>query len=71
MREVELIYLEVMNETEHLFVFETTFNKHQYAIPVIINMALPVEIQDEQISGLVMALVNMTRADAASAVAVE
>lgn len=68
MREVELIYLEVMNETEQLFVFETTFNKHKYAIPAIINMALPVEIQDKELGALILSLANMTRKDATSAV---
>ena len=70
MREIELIYIEVMNETEQLFVFETTFNKNKYAVPVIINMILPVTSQDEQLSNVILALVNMTRKDAAGAVAV-
>ena len=70
MRKVELIYIEVMNETEQLFVFETTFNKQQYAIPLILNMALPVEIQDTQFGNVILSLVSMTREDAAGAVAV-
>jgi len=65
MRKVELIYLEVMNETEHLFVFETTFNSQTYALPVILNMALPTEIQDTELKKVIGSLANMTRKDAA------
>jgi len=64
MREVELIYVEVMNETEQLFVFETTFNKQMYARLIILNTALPVESQDVLLRVLILSLANMTKEDA-------
>lgn len=64
MREVELIYVEVMNETEQLLVFETTFNKQMYARLIILNTALPVESQDVLLRVLILSLANMTKEDA-------
>jgi len=64
MREVELIYVEVMNETEQLLVFETTFNKQMYARLIILNTALPVESQDGLLRVLILSLANMTKEDA-------
>ena len=68
MREVEFIYVEVMNETEQVLVFQTTFNGNSYAIPVILNTALPVEAQDVLLANAIAALANMTRKDAANSV---
>lgn len=59
-----------MNETEQVFVFETIFNNKSYAIPIIINMALPVELQDHTLLSAIAMLTNMTRKDAAGAVEV-
>ena len=56
-----------MNETEQLFVFETIFNSQSYAIPIIINMALPVELQNSVLLRTITSLANMTRKDAAGA----
>lgn len=70
MRKVELIYIEVMNETEQLFVFSTIFKGEIYAQPIILNMALPIGIQDLTFQKSILALINMTRKDAANAVAV-
>ena len=64
MRKVELIYIEVINETEQLLVFQTTFNNKPYAIPIMLNMALPIEMQDDLLRKLIHALANMTRKDA-------
>lgn len=68
MREVKLIYVEVMNETEQVFIFETTFNKHRYAHMIILNTALSIEMQDMQLRELIGSLANMTQKDAANAV---
>ena len=71
MKKVELSYIEVMNETEQLFVFTTTFNGKTYAQPIIINMALPVEIQNITFQKTIWVLANMTRKDAAGAEVIE
>lgn len=63
MKKVELIYIEVMNETEQLFIFETTFNKQQYAQMITLNTALPVAMQDMQLRVAILSLANMTRKD--------
>lgn len=67
MREVELIYIEVMNETEQLFVFETVFNKKSYAYAIVLNTALSIKIQDMELSNCILSLANMTRKDAMNA----
>lgn len=64
MRKVELLYVEVINETEQLFVFETIFNKHSYAQMITLNIALSIEMQDAQLSHIIISLANMTREDA-------
>jgi hypothetical protein len=66
MRKVELIYVEVMNETEQLFVFETIFNRQSYAHAIILNTALSIEVQDAELGNLILSLANMTREDAAN-----
>lgn len=68
MREVELIYIEVLNETEQLFIFETTFNNQPYAQMITLNTALPIDIQDMHLSTIILSLANMTREDAKQAV---
>ena len=65
MRKVELIYMEVINETEQLFIFETLFNKQHYAHMLVLNTALPIEMQDGLLSKVILSLANMTRKDAA------
>ena len=64
MRKVELIYVEVMNETEQLFIFETTFNKQPYAHTLMLNTALPIKMQDAEFRKAISFLANMTREDA-------
>ena len=48
MREIELIYVEVMNETEHIFIFTTKFNGQDYAQMLTLNIALPIVVQDSK-----------------------
>lgn len=67
MREVELIYVEVMNETEQLFIFTATFNKEQYANTLILNTALPITVQDLEIIEVVESLATLTRKTAKKA----
>jgi len=71
MRKVELLYVEVLNETEHLFVFQTMFNKQPYARLITLNMALPVKVQDDLLRKLIIPLANMTRKDADGAIYVK
>lgn len=68
MRAVEFIYVEVINETEQVLVFEATFNGKSYAVPIVLNMALPIESQDVILVNAIVALGNMTRKDAAESV---
>jgi len=70
MRKIEFVYVEVMNETEQMLVFQTTFNGKSYAVPVILNMALPTASQDLVLVNAIAALVNMKREDAAEALQV-
>jgi len=67
MRKVELLHLEVINETEQLYIFGTMFNKVLYAQQLMLNTALPIPMQDELIRGIVEFLKNMKREDAAGA----
>jgi len=39
MIKVELLNVEVMNDTAHLFVFQTMFNKQPYPRLITLNMA--------------------------------
>ncbi|GAG61772.1 unnamed protein product [marine sediment metagenome] len=64
MKKVELIYVEVMNETEQFFIFETVFNKQHYAQTIVLNTALPITLQDMHLCKIILQLANMTRADA-------
>lgn len=67
MRKVELLHLEVINETEQLYVFGTMFNGILYAQQLMLNTALPIEMQDELIKNMIEFLEKMKREDAASA----
>lgn len=67
MREVTLEHVEVLNETEHIFVFKTIFNGRDYASPVIVNMALKPEVQNATLVTVIEALETMTREDARKA----
>ncbi len=67
MRKVELLHLEVINETEQLYVFGTMFNKVLYAQQIMMNTALPIEMQDVLFAKLILTLAEMTRKDAAGA----
>jgi len=68
MREVELIYVEVLNETEQVFIFETVFNKQKYAHLLVLNTALLIKIQDLELARCILSLANMTRKDAEKSV---
>jgi len=50
MKNAELIYVEVLNETEHFFVFAVkNSDKQLCGLELILNLALPVEVQDIKI----------------------
>jgi len=67
MREVTLQLIEVMNETEHVFVFTTVFNKEVYGVPLVLNMALSIKKQDAEIRKTILYLENMKTEDANAA----
>ena len=67
MKKAELIYVEVLNETEQLFLFAVEFNKKLYGLELALNLALPVTIQDIQIRRLIAKVETMKRADAKDA----
>ena len=64
-REVELIYSEVISNSEVVLVFQTIFNRKPYGTSVTLNTGLPVKIQDEKITEAVNQLIYMDRNDAA------
>jgi len=68
MRKVELLYVEVLNETEQVFIFETVFNKQKYAQMITLNTALPIKMQDLELSKVILSLTNMTRETANTAI---
>lgn len=68
MRKVELLYVEVLNETEQIFIFETVFNKQKYAQMITLNTALPIKIQDLELGKVILSLANMTRENASTAI---
>ena len=68
MRKVEFLYVEVLNETEQILIFQTIFNKQPYAKLITLNMALPIEMQDERLRKLISTLANMTRKDASKSI---
>ena len=71
MREIEFIYTEVLNASEQLFIFSTTFNKMTYSHYVIVNTVQAVEIQDLNIATCVLTLQTMKKVDAKDAVDIE
>jgi len=64
MRKVELTHVEVLNETEQILIFTTKFNKKDFGANLILNLALPVTVQDIQIRKTVLVLERMNRQDA-------
>jgi len=68
MKEVEFNYLGVLNETEQLVVFTTIYNKKSYGVCIILNTALPEEIQDVQIRKTIKKLESMKTKDAKKAI---
>jgi len=71
MRKVELMYVEVINETEQIFIFKTIFNKTPYAILITLNTALSIEVQDSVLAQAIVKLATMTQKDANNAVGVQ
>ena len=67
MREIELIYVEILNETEHLFIFTTTFNGQNYGQMLTLNMALPIVTQDSEFEKALATLININRKTAKKA----
>ncbi len=67
MREIKLIYVEVLNETEHLFIFTTEFYGKAYGQMLTLNIALPVDVQDAKFNEALSTLVNITRETAKTA----
>jgi len=61
MRKVEFDYLEVLNETEQLMVFTIVFDKKEYGQTLLLNTALPIEVQDIRIRKTVTFLSDITR----------
>lgn len=68
MRKVEFAYLEIINNTEQLIIFVTTFNKKSYGADIILNTALPVEVQDVQIRKVIKKLETMKAKDVKEAI---
>lgn len=56
MRNIELIYVEVINETEQLMIFAFPVGKKAYGLDLMLNTALPATIQDIQIRKLITKL---------------
>lgn len=59
----ELIYLEILNETEQFMMFAVKYYGKLYGLELTLNTALPVKTQDEQIAALVEKLITMRKAD--------
>lgn len=62
MKNAELIYVEVLNETEQLFIFAVESGKKSYGLDLILNTALPAEIQDIQMRKLITKLETAKKA---------
>lgn len=60
-KEVDFYYLEVVNETEQLMIFTTTFDKDLVGLDIMLNTALPVQVQDLKIARIVERLSKITR----------
>ena len=61
MRKIELIYLEVLNETEQFIIFQTVFDKKPYGLDLTLNTALPAPVQDEKIRKIIERLSKINR----------
>jgi len=61
MKEVELYYLEVLNETEQFMIFTTTFNKELFGLDLTLNTALPAQVQDLKIARIIERLSKISR----------
>ena len=64
MRKVELMHVEVLNETEQMFAFRTFFNKKEYGDYVIINTVRSIEMQDTMLAQCIRNLETMKTNDA-------
>ncbi len=60
---VEFAYLEIVNATEQLMVFSTEYYGKPYGLEIILNTALPIEVQDGQIRKVIEKLATMKKAD--------
>lgn len=49
MTNIELDYIGVLDETNQLFIFTKKIGKESYGVHVIVNMALPIQIQDSEL----------------------
>lgn len=67
MNDVKLHYIEVINETEQLFIFSTEFDGEVYAQATYVNMAQSVAVQDSIFRRDINSLVNMSAKDAKAA----
>lgn len=67
MREIWLEYSEVINTTEVLLVFATSYYGKQYANYLHLNIALPKVVQDDLIEQIIYSLENINGAKAREA----
>ncbi len=63
MKRITLLYLEVMNQTEQLYVFGIMHDKEQYGTSIIMNTALPIPMQDELFTKFLVQLSGATLDD--------
>jgi hypothetical protein len=68
MRTIELEHSEVLNATEVILIFSTTYRNKPYGTYVTLNMASSPELQDEQILGALERLLTFTEKDAKRAI---
>lgn len=57
--DVNLIYVEVLNETEQYMIFAVDYEGKTYGLDIALNTALPAEVQDVQIRRLITKLTTM------------
>ncbi len=62
---VEFVYLEIVNQTEQLMVFSTSYYGKEYGLEIILNTALPIEVQDEKLRKIIAKVASMKKADVA------
>lgn len=63
MRKITFEYVEVINETEQLMVFSTMFDKKEWGLDILLNTALPAQVQDLKIRTIITKLEKLTRKD--------